>query len=647
MKNKYYPLLASPITIGNVTFKNRIFGAPLSNPELDPDCHMRKEELAFHENRAKGGISSVCIGLGIVDPIGRTHTKEITLYDVMSLPSLKEFANTMHKHNCIATMELAHGGKYASARSHGEHAGKIIGPNNELNPEGHPVTAMDDAEIERVADCFANAAKLCQDAGIDMVLVHGGHGWLLGQFSSPTMNHRTDKWGGSLENRMRFPLLVIEKIRKAAPNVLIEFRMSGSELIEGGYGIEEGVEMAKVLDGKVDIIHVSAGVHEDDDAFTITHPCMFIDHGINVKYAAEIKKHVKTPVATLGGINDPEMMEQILAEGKADIIEIARQSLADPYLPEKAFSGRADDINKCCRCYTCFFNYLTNRTYCCAFNPVIGNELENKWGFPETSPKKVVVVGGGVGGMEAAITAASRGHKVALYEKSDRLGGLLLSEQYIPFKKDMYNFVKVLENRVKAANIELHLNAEITPEEVAALNADVVIVATGAKAIIPNIPGINNKKVVTLDALHHEVPEVGQKVVILGGGLVGSEVSIYLDQLGKDVTIVEMKDDWAKDAYFMHKNAMKIYVRDSDIDIRVNTIAKEVTDEGLVVCDKDGKEELIACDTILLAAGFKPDRAKTDDFYNTADRVFMVGDAVKAGKVVDAVTQGYYRALDI
>lgn len=159
-----------------MTFINRIFGAPLSNPELDPDCHMRKEEFAFHENRAKGGLASVCIGLGIVDPVGRSHTKEITLYDVMSLPSLKEYANTMHKHQCIATIELAHGGKYASARSHGDHKGRIIGSNNELTREGNPVTAMDEAEIERVADCFAAAAKLCQDAGIDMVLVHGGHG---------------------------------------------------------------------------------------------------------------------------------------------------------------------------------------------------------------------------------------------------------------------------------------------------------------------------------------------------------------------------------------------------------------------------------------------------------------------------------------
>ena len=320
------------ITINGVTFKNRILGAPMSNPELDPDCHMRREDVAFHENRARGGLASVAIGLGIVDPVGRTHTREVTLYDVMSLPSLKEVTNAMHHHNCMAVMELAHGGKYANARGHGHASERFaLGPNDEVNPDGLPVRAMTDEEIEHAAEAFGNAAKLVKEAGFDMILIHGGHGWLLGQFMSPSMNHRTDKWGGSLENRMRFPLLVIEKVREAGgPNFPIEFRMSGAEYTKDGYGLDEGIAMAKVLDGKVDIIHVSAGVHEDPDVFTLTHPSMFVEHGCNVYLAAEIKKHVKTPVATLGGLNDPDMMEEIIASGKADIVEIARQSICDP-----------------------------------------------------------------------------------------------------------------------------------------------------------------------------------------------------------------------------------------------------------------------------------------------------------------------------
>lgn len=648
MKNKYYPNLASPITIKNLTFKNRIFGAPMSNPEMDTDSCMRKEDVAFHENRARGGLASVAIGLGIVDEVGRSHTKEVKLYDVMSLPSLKEASNAMHRHNCHAVMELAHGGKFAGARSHGsKEKPLVLGPNDEINAQGLEVTSMTDEDIYRVADCFAAGAALSQKGGFDMVLVHGGHGWLLGQFMSPTMNHRTDKWGGSLENRMRFPLLVIEKIREACgPNYPIEFRMSGAEMTEGGYTIEEGIEMAKALDGKVDIIHVSAGVHEDQDVFTITHPSMFLEHGCNVFLAAEIKKHVKTPVATLGGLNDPDMMEEIIASGKADIIEIARQSICDPYFPEKAFSGNKDDITKCCRCYTCFYNYLTNRTFCCAFNPVVGNELENKYGFPATTPKKVVIVGGGPGGMEAAITAAQRGHSVTLYEKNNRLGGQLLAEEHIPFKKDMFHFVKVLEGRLKKAGVEVKLGTALTPEQAAELNADVVMVAIGAKPIVPPIPGVDHPKVVGLEALHQAEPAVGQKVVILGGGLVGCESAIYLDGLGKDVTIVEMKDDWAADSYFMHRNAMNMYIRDSRIKIHVKTMAKEVTDQGLVCQTPDG-EVLLEADTILLAAGMRPDRDLVNDFYNTAPRVFTIGDCMKPGRVLEAVNLGYYRALDI
>ncbi|MDO5141339.1 MAG: FAD-dependent oxidoreductase [Eubacteriales bacterium] len=647
MKNKYYPNLASPITINGVTFKNRIFGAPMSNPELDPDCHMREEDIAFHANRGKGGLASVCIGLGIVEAIGRSHTKEIILYDDMSLPSLKRMSNEFHKHNCKAVMELAHGGKFGAARSHTHADYSLIGPNDEVNAQGVPVRAMTEEQIMETAEAFGNAARLVKEAGFDMVLIHGGHGWLLGQFASPYFNKRTDRWGGSLENRMRFSLLVIEKVREAVgPDFPIEFRMSGSECIPEGYGIEEGIEMAKMIDGKVDIIHVSAGIHENNDVFVITHPSMFIDHGINVQYAAEIKKHVKTPVATLGGINDVDMMEEIIASGKADIVEVARQSLCDPYFPEKAFSGNKEDITQCCRCYTCFYNYLSNRNFVCAFNPEIGDELEHKLGFPPTKPKKVIVVGGGPGGMEAAITAAQRGHDVTLFEKSDSLGGQIKHERWMPFKKDMHRFIEVLAARCEREGVKVHLNTEVTAEQVAEMNADVVISAVGAKQVVPKLPGIEDPKVVGLEALDTHIPAVGQNVVILGGGHVGAEAAIYLDMLGKDVTMVEMRDAWAPDAYWMHKVAMDKYLRDSRVKIMTSTTAKEVTAEGLVVENSDGIQVLKA-DTILLAAGMKPDRATADEFYNTAPRVFEVGDQIKPGRVADAVKIGHYRALDI
>lgn len=648
MENKFYPNLAKPIQIAGVTFKNRILGAPMSNPEMDTESHMRKEDVAFHANRVKGGVASTCIGLGVVSPEGRTHTKEVTLYDVMSLPSLKEFSNAIHRHGAIAVMELTHGGKYANARGHAGVSGSSMGPNDELGSHGNMIHAMTDEEIYAVAEEFGESAKLVKEAGIDMILLHAGHGWLLHQFISPAMNKRTDKWGGSLENRMRFTLLVIEKIREAVGSQFpIEFRFSGAEFDEGGYTIEEGVEIAKMVDGKVDLIHVSAGVHENPEVFGITHPSMFVPEGCNVFLAAEVKKHVTTPVATLGGLTDMEMMEDIIASGKADIVEVARQSICDPYFVEKAFAGKSDEIVRCCRCFTCFYNYLTNRTYACAFNPEVGNELACQSApVAVKTTKKVIVVGGGPGGMEAACTAAERGHTVSLYEKSGSLGGQLQVEEFIPFKKNMHHFVEVMTKRLQTAGVEVHLNHALTGEQAAAMEADVVIVAVGASQVVPPIPGIDHDKVVGLDVLTEATPKLGDNVVILGGGLVGTEVAIYLDGLGKKVTMVEMNDEWAADSYFMHKNAMNTYIRQSNIKIHTSSKAKAVNDEGLVCQTPDG-EVVFKADHILLAAGMAPNRSIAQEFANTAPRVFEIGDAIRTGRVADAVSDGYYRALSI
>jgi 2,4-dienoyl-CoA reductase-like NADH-dependent reductase (Old Yellow Enzyme family)/thioredoxin reductase len=648
--NQYYPHLGNPIKIAGLTLKNRIVGAPISIPEIGPDENLTRDNIAFYGLRAKGGAAAITISEGIVhSTTGKSHTKHILLDNRMSLPSLTELARMVHRHNSFASIELSHGGKYAGNRSQANAHAKRFGPVDEIWPDGTHVYEMPEELILEIADSFGKAAAMVKEAGFDMVLVHGGHGWLINQFMSPNTNTRTDKWGGSFENRMRFSLLCVEKIREAVgPRFPIEFRMSGAEYTEGGYDINYGVEIAQALDGKVDLIHVSAGVHENKGAFVITHPSIFIEHGCNVHLAAEIKKHVKTPVATLGGLNDPDMMEDILASGKADVVEMSRQLLADPFFPEKALTGRKDDITKCCRCFSCFGEYLTTRTTVCALNPVIGREREHEATFAPTTPKKVLIAGGGPAGMSAALQASARGHQVILFEKNSRLGGALLCEEYIPFKQDLFNYSQLLAKRLAETNVEVRLNTELTLELAQELNADMIMCAVGTVPILPPIPGIDTSdKVVGLDAIHQAQPAVGDKVVILGGGLIGTETAIYLDSLGKDVTVVEMRNDYAPDTSEMHKIALEVTLKKGHVKMHLNTRAKEVTDEGLLCIDKDGNEVLYPSDSILVAAGMKPNSASVEALRYAAPRFFQIGDCVKVGKVLEAVHGGYYGALDI
>lgn len=645
--NKYYPHLGSPLQIAGRTLKNRILSAPLSNPDVGPDENMTKENIAFYGLRAKGGAACVTISEGIVhSATGKSHTKHILLDNPMSMPSLTEAAAEIHRHNCMASIELSHGGKYASNGGRPGVTPKRYGPVEEFWEDGTHILEMPEELILEIADHFGKAAAMVKQAGFDMVLVHAGHGWLLCQFMSPDTNTRKDKWGGSFENCMRFPLLCIQKIREAVgPAFPIEFRMSGAEYTKGGYDIDYGIRIAKAIDGKVDLIHVSAGRHDS----VVTHPSMFIEHGCNVHLAAEIKKHVKTPVATLGGLNDPDMMEEIIASGKADVVEMARQLLADPFFPEKALTGRKEDITKCCRCFSCFEAYLGTRTQICALNPVIGREREHKSAFAPTTPKKVLVAGGGPGGMAAALQAAERGHQVILFEKDSRLGGKLLAEEFVPFKEDLYAFAMLQAKRIrKDPRIEVRLNTPLTAELAEQEGADIIMCAVGAKPIVPPIPGLKeSRKVVGLEALHTKDPAVGQKVVILGGGLIGSESAVYLDGLGKEVSIVEMRGDYAVDAPRMHKLGLSEYFKDSKVKIHLNTKAKAVTEEGLLCEKADGSEMLLEADTIFVAAGMRPDTEAVEELRYAAPRFFQLGDCVKVGKVYDAVHGGYYGAIDI
>lgn len=644
-----YPLLTSPIKLGNVIFRNRMFSAPMGATDITPDCAPGPRTQGFYELRAKGGAASVTVSELVVDPeTDQSHMLHINLTTVGCLAAHTFLADSLRRHGSVPSIEFSHSGQYAGTYMSDKDKKASLnqwGPSDNVRPDGRPVKGLSKEQIHNIVKAYGENAVLCKRAGYEMIMLHAGHGWLLNQFLSPYFNKRTDEYGGSTENRVRIVREVLQAIRAAVgPGFPIEIRISGSELFEGGYDINEGVKIAQMVEDLVDLIHVSVGSYQFG-FFDTTLP-MFVPHGDNVKYAAEIKKHVKKPVACIGGLSDPEQMEQILREGKADVIYMARQLLADPFLPNKIAAGQEDQIVKCLRCYTCMAERPTTFTRRCAVNPVVGRELEGMEVTPAYRKKKVLVAGGGVAGLKAAVTAAQRGHDVTLCEKSDKIGGILKSEQAIPFKHEMYELGLSLEAQAKVEGVKIRLNTEVTPELVDTMRPDALILAVGSTPIVPPLPGIEGENVVVVNDYYLKKDKVGKRVVVLGGGLAGCECAVHLGQEGKEVHLVEMRDILAPDCNIRNRPILMRNV-DKYAVKHLQTAGLRVTDSGLIVKNADGKEELIEADTIICAVGQRSNRADADVLHTAAPFVREVGDCVRPANITKAIYEAYHAALDI
>ena len=646
MTDRTYPHLCSPITIRNVTFRHRMCSAPMGSVDIPADGCLGRAAAKFYELRARGGAAAVTASEVIVDP-ATDGTQGFFLDNAIpgSLQGAATVADAITRHGAVASIELNHCGQYA--KTYLSHLGNsmVYGPNEGVREDGMPIHALTADELAQVAAAFGRAAAVARQAGFQMVTVHMGHGWLLNQFLSPYFNHRTDEYGGSLENRVRFPRQVLQAIRDAAgPGLLIEVRMSGAEAFEGGYGVDEGARIAHAIEDLTDIIHVSAGSFKY--GFAVTHPPMFSEHGCNVHLAAEIKKHVSVPVATVGALNDPAQMEEILATGQADLIMMGRALLADPELPDKVMAGREDDIVRCLRCFTCMAQRAIDQTRRCAINPRIGREQDGLEVVPARHSRRVLVAGGGVGGMEAAVTAARRGHRVVLCEKSERLGGILNSEWAIPFKYEMYQLGQSLARQLEQEGVEVRLNTPVDPDYVRREAPDALIVALGSHPIVPPLPGIHGDNVIVVNRYDEERARVTGEVVVLGGGLAGCECAIHLAREGKSVHVVEMRDELAPDANPRHRPILL------DQMARLTTVhtglrGVEVTGEGLVCEDGAGQRVLVPGSTVICAVGQRANRDEAEALRDCAPWVRLIGDCVRPSNITNAVYQGYHAALDV
>lgn len=648
MKRKF-PHLSSPITIGRVIFRNRMFSAPMGGTDITNDGCIGPKSTAFYELRGKGGAAAVTVSECMVHPkTDGSHAYHLDTTILNSLAAATYTADAIHRHGAVPSLELSHSGMYAGTymtdktKQHEMHQ---WGACDTVRADGVKVKALPEEMIQEIVEAYGQTAALAKRAGFGMIMIHGGHGWLLNQFLSPYFNKRTDKYGGSLENRCRLAKEVLQSVREAVgPGFPIEFRMSGSELFEGGYDLEEGVCIAQELESYIDLLHVSAGTYQR--GFGDTHPSMFKEHGCNVYLAAEIKKHVSIPVATIGALNDPEQMEEIIASGKADVVYMARALLADPFLPRKIMENRDDEIVKCLRCFTCMAERAATSTRRCTVNPLIGREIEGNEVRPAVVKKKVLVAGGGPGGLYAAYTAARRGHQVILCEKEAELGGILKSEQALPFKHEMYELTGTYEKFARNAGVEIRLNTEVTAELAEKENADALIVAVGSTPLVPPIPGLDGENVVIVNDYYKQKEKVTDKVVVFGGGLAGCECAIHLGMEGKEVHLVEMRNELAPDANVRHRPLLLKEI-DKYVTIHTGCRGMEVTKEG-IICEIEEKEQILVPGTsVICALGQRSRTDIVDTLRDCAPYVAVIGDAGKVSTITNAVYEGYHAALDI
>ena len=622
--------------------------------------HLVTKNIDYLKRRAQGGAASVCLGDVQVDVTGDiSWNPKVRAWDKENEPGFYDMAGAIRSQGAHASMELVHAGM------HFHEADRInYGPSDMIDEfdqgdgygiRRHKIIAMPREIIDQVVDSYGKAALRAKHCGFTSVLLHAGHGWLPAQFLSPVLNHREDEFGGSLENRARFTMMVVDKIREyCGPNFIIEARISWKEGMYDGYQLEDSIRFCEMLEEHgVDMIQVSCGSLHFHDSTILSCPSWFdVEEGHNLKAAEEIKKHVKIPVGTVGAVTDPGLADKWIEEGKVDYIIMARALLADPDFPKKAMHGNVEDIRPCLRCLSCMTGGYFNLPIHCSVNPQIGRDSDYKFAPLPTEKKRVLIAGGGPAGMEAAITASRRGHEVILCEKDSALGGLLQVVEKESFKKRIGMYKEYLEYELGKSAVDIRLNTVVTPELVKELRPDVLIAAVGGHPIIPPIKGI--EKAVQIVDYYRDESEVGENVLVLGGGFAGVECAIGLALAGKKSTIIEMSDALASgpNTPYPGTGAMQIdalwtNVKKNNVQVMLNTKCVEITDEGMICEDKDGNRIELKADKVIAATGIAPNEATVDELRETVIDFEWIGDCNQPGLIRTAVRDGYDAALNL
>jgi len=601
------------------------------------DPYPTEAGIRFFEDRARAGAALVtCAGItvgGAVDD-GRHCSWDIN--KPFHTNRIVDMVARIHSYGAKCNMEIASGLPGGWTVSDGcTIMGWFMGRGEA------PREVLEDFK-EKVC---ATAAAI-KDIGFDGIMLHLGHGNPIAQFLSPLTNKRRDEYGGSLENRCRFPKEVLDGIRAVlGPDMIIELRMSGSEYEKGGIDLEEGIRIAEILQENADIIQVSAGIHIPD-WMTITHPCGFLPPLPLVHLAEAFKKSEKInkPVTAIGAIGSLAEAEAIISEGKADFVAMVRAFIADIDVLRKGLEERQEDVTPCVKCMRCHDSDNYARHMVCTVNPRVGMEqaLERR-STPKLS-KTVAVIGGGPAGIKAALTASELGHKVTLFEKEGSLGGGIKFADHVPFKYPLAGYKDFLIRQIAKSSVEVKLGSQARPEDLKSFDA--VIAAVGATPVIPQIPGVD-KAIFVLDVFGREA-ELGEKVVIIGGGEAGVETALHLARLGHEVTILEMKTELAPDALKTHRDELMFELRKDEEKLHIVLSAScSAIEPDAVTYLKDGLSHTIPADSVVLAAGMKALDKLADSFIGITDEFAQAGDCVRARSVAEATCEGYFAALNI
>ncbi len=641
-----YPNLFQPIKIGNLVFKNRITNAPIYNFLASYDNHITREGIDFSKPFGKGGAATVTLGSGFINRVLPPSAHHIIgMSDDFMVVYLSEWCEAVKRFGSKACVELVPIAPYFGTHE----VESSVGIPMEID-----CNLLTERELKDFIEDYAKAAGTVLKADGDMVLVHGAHCQLPALLFSKVFNKRTDQYGPqSFENRCRFAVEVLDAVRaEVGDRLAIEYRISAIDMVPGSPDIQEVIEFGKTIQDKIDLLHVSRGNLAINKLTPYIFPPTYMGHNINIEYAAQFKKALDIPVSVVGAVTFEEA-DKAIGEGKVDLVALGRQLIADPETVNKLEHGQEEKIRPCIRCNTCISrSHFGMKPPRCAVNPVLGRELDYQYFPASKNRKKVVVVGGGPAGLEAARTLAERGHAVILFEKNSKLGGLLCQASTAPFKADLRKYLEwSVQVTGQYANIDVRLSTEATPELIAKENADALIIALGAAPNIPELTCQDKSKVIWVGDMDKDDIYIGRNILIAGAGLTGCETALRFLQAGKTVTLIDAlpKEKLGTGSSPINAYALFGLLEKHNVDLRPETKLIDITNDYVVI-KKGNREENLVFDTVILALGMKANAnyESIRQLRATVAESYVVGDSNdKDGALWNATSSAFDSAMAI